>query len=386
MTIGPPPTMAPYPFAQLDEAKANAIARGVDVIDFGMGDPRDPTPAFIREALVAGIDPVSQYPRAAGLPELRAAIARWVQRRFGATLDADRAVLPTLGSKEIIHSLPAYLLSDERPLVVVPTPAYPVYERGTTFHGGEVHPLALDPRRGFLPDLDAVPTSVWQRTALLWLNFPNNPTGATAPMALYEQAADLAREHGFVLASDEAYSEIWFRDPPTSALQLPSHARVLVCNTLSKRSCMTGYRSGFLAGDPELIGQIRAYRPSVGVTPQDFVQRAAVAAWDDEDHVDSFRASWRAKRDVVLDALQAIGLEARNDATFFLWVRAPLGTPAPLLAKHWLGAAGIMVTPGGAFGDGGEGHVRLALVPTLEACSTAADRLRRAGLPRPMTT
>ena len=361
-----------YPFVRLNEARARLAAAGVPVIDFGIGEPREETPAFIREALARSIDPQSRYPLAEGLPELRAAIAAWTERRFGVGLDPDREVVPTLGSKEAVFHLAQVLGGD---LVLVPQPAYPVYERGAVFAGKEVVELPLRAEAGFLPDLDAISADVWRRTAILWLNYPNNPTAATAPLDLYARAAALAREHDFVVASDEAYSELYFgADPPVSALQLPDRTNVAVFNTLSKRSSMPGYRSGFVAGDPDLVGALKRYRPNVGVAPPEFVQRAAAAAWGDEDHVAAVRELYRAKRDVLLPALEACGLRhAGGDATFFLWLDgAPEGFHERLLER------GVILTPGDYFGPAGAGYLRLALVPTLEECRRAAEIVARA--------
>jgi succinyldiaminopimelate transaminase len=359
-----------YPFVRLDEAKRRLQADGVDFIDFGVGEPREETPAFIRDALVAALEPLSTYPAAVGLPDLRAAIAEWTARRFHVELDPDTQVLPTLGSKEAIFHMAQVLGGD---LVAVPAPAYPVYERGAAFAGKEVLELPLREDGGFLPDLDAVDADTWERVALLWLNYPNNPTAATAPRALYERAAELAREHEFVVASDEAYSEIYFAEPPVSALELEDLTGVVVLNTLSKRSSMPGYRSGFVAGDQELIALLKRYRPNVGVAPQAFVQHAAAAAWRDEAHVEQVRAGYRAKRDVLLPVLEARGLRnAGGDATFFLWLDA--GPGAELLADRLLGE-GIVLAPGSFFGQAGMGYLRLALVPTLAGCERAAERL-----------
>jgi succinyldiaminopimelate transaminase len=363
--------MKTYPFVRLTEARARLLATGVPVIDFGVGEPREETPAFIREALVRSLDPLSKYPAAEGLPALREAIAGWAERRFGTSLDPAREVIPSFGSKEAVFHL-AQVLAGE--LVVVPQPAYPVYERGAVFAGKEVVELPLDARRGFLPDLDAVPADVWRRTAILWLNYPNNPTAATAPLELYERAAALAREHDFVLASDEAYSELYFGDmPPVSALQLADRTNVAVFNTLSKRSSMPGYRSGFVAGDPDLVAALKRYRPNVGVAPPEFVQLAAVAAWGDEEHVAAVRETYRAKRDVLLPALEARGLRHMGgDATFFLWLEgAPEGFQERLLER------GVILTPGDYFGPAGAGYLRLALVPTLSECKRAAELLVR---------
>lgn len=357
-----------YPFARLAETKRRLLAEGVDLIDFGAGEPREETPVFIREALKAALPALSTYPAAEGLPELRDAIAAWARRRFGAALDPAAEIVPTFGSKEAIFHL-AQILDGE--FVAVPAPAYPVYDRGARFAGKRVLPLPLRPESGYLPELDGVP---WERVALLWLNYPNNPTAATAPLELYARAAELARRHGFVLASDEAYSELYFgSEPPASALQLEDRTNVAVLNTLSKRSSMPGYRSGFVAGDPALIAALKLYRPNVGVAPPEFVQRAAIAAWGDEEHVDAVRERYRAKRDIILPAVEAAGLRnAGGDASFFLWLDA--GGDADAAAAELL-AHGIVLAPGTFFGPLGAGFLRLALVPTPEECERAAARL-----------
>jgi succinyldiaminopimelate transaminase len=367
--------MASYPFLRLIEAKRAAAARGVDVIDFGVGEPREETPAFIPRALARALEgePVSTYPVADGLPELREAVAAWTQRRFGAALDPDTEVIPTQGSKEAIFHL-AQVVAARGERVVVTTPGYPVAARGALFAGARVVDAPLDPTRGWQPDLDAVD---WDGVALLWLNFPNNPTAATAPLALYEQAAALARSHDFVLASDEAYSELWFEgEAPVSALQLADRTNVVVFNTLSKRSSMPGYRSGFAAGDREIVAALKRYRPNVGLAPQTFIQRAAAVAWADEDHVVEVRERYRAKRDALLPALLAAGLEPSGGAaSFFLWLRVSGGEDAEAYALRLLDEHGIVIAPGPYFGAGGEGHVRIALVPTPADCRRAADLL-----------
>jgi succinyldiaminopimelate transaminase len=367
--------MQAYPFVRLAEAKRAAAARGIEVIDFGIGEPREETPAFIRRALKHALDaePVSTYPLAEGLPELREAIAAWLARRFGATLDADTEIVPTMGSKEAIFHL-AQVVAGRGDRVAVTTPGYPVPSRGALFAGAELVEVPLDPARGWQPDLDAVD---WEGVALLWLNYPNNPTAATATLDLYERATALARAHGFVVASDEAYSELWFGgDRPVSALQVADHTNLVVFNTLSKRSSMPGYRSGFAAGDAELMAALKRYRPNVGVAPQTFVQRAAVAAWSDEDHVVETRERYRTKREVLLPALRGAGLEpADGDASFFLWLRIAAGEDAESFALRLLDERGIAVAPGSFFGPGGEGHVRVALVPTLRECRRAAELL-----------
>jgi succinyldiaminopimelate transaminase len=362
-----------YPFVRLDEAKRAAVARGIDLIDFGTGEPREETPPFIREALAAALEPLSTYPKAEGLPELRAAIARWVGRRFAAPLDPEREVVPTLGSKEAVFHLAQVAGGDT---VAVTAPGYPVPDRGARFAGRAVVEIALDPAAGHLPDLDALGPDLLDRLAILWLNYPNNPTGATVGLDVLERAAALARRHDFVLACDEAYSELWFDgEPPASGLQLQDRSNVVVFNTLSKRSSMPGYRAGFVAGDPDLIAAIKRYRPNVGVAPQEFVQRAAVAAWDEESHVEEVRERYRRKRDVLLPALESAGFtNAGGPATFFLWMATPGGEDDEACALRLL-EQGIACAPGSYFGTGGAGHVRFALVPTPERCAEAATRL-----------
>jgi len=359
-----------YPFVRLDQARAEAEARGVEVIDFGLGDPSEPPEPRIARALAEALPLTNGYPRAAGLPELRAAIAAWARRRFDVRLDPGREIVPTLGSKEAIFSF-AQLLVDrdgDRRRVVYTEPGYPVYERGALFAGGEPVALPLREAEGFLPDLDGLDSSV----ALLWVNYPNNPTGAVAGLEFYERAAELARRHDFVLASDEAYSELWFDEPPASALQLADRSNVVVFNTLSKRSSMTGYRSGFAAGDPELIAALRAYRPNVGTAPQEFVQRASVVAWGDEEHVGRTRARYGAKRDVLAELLARKGAQlAGNEATMYLWARVPGRASSEEFATALL-EHGVLVSPGSYFGPSGEGYFRMSLVPSLEDCRRAA--------------
>jgi succinyldiaminopimelate transaminase len=370
----------PYPFEELDRRKKEALDAGRTLMDFGVGDPRDETPELIRDALRDAIEPISSYPRAAGLPELRHAIAVWVERRFGAHVDPEREVLPTLGSKEIVFSLAQTLLDPGagKDLVLVTAPGYPIPERGARYAGGDVVRLPLTEERAFLPDLDAIDDATWRRAALLWLNYPNNPTGAVAPLRFLEAAADRCRAHDVLLASDEAYCELWFgQEPPPSALQVRGNlANVLSLHTLSKRSSMTGYRSGFVAGDETLITALKRLRPSVGVTPQEFVQRASVAAWGDEAHVEENRARYAAKRELFLDLFARHGVRiAGSEATFYLWVAVPGGRPSLEWALELLDRTGIIVAPGSFFGAEGEGYVRMAMVPTLEACSQAAALL-----------
>lgn len=352
--------MATYPFVRLEEARRRLVASGVEAIDFGKGDPNEPTDPIIRQALIDAVPERAPYPLAQGLPELRQAASDWCKRRFGVAVDPDTEIVPTYGSKEAIFSL-AQVLDTAGRTVVFGEPAYPVYERGALFAGAKVQTLPLLREHGFLPDVDAIPDD----TAIVWVNYPHNPTGAVAPLEFYERLAEAAAERDFYIASDEAYSELWFDQSPPSVLQLADRSRAIVFQTLSKRSSMTGYRSGFVAASAEIVAALKAYRPTVGTAPQEFVQRASVVAWNDERHVDETRARYRAKRDVMIPAIEAKGWEiVASEATMYLWVVGP--DPDALLER------GILVAPGEFFGPSGAGYVRFALVPTLDECERAA--------------
>jgi acetylornithine aminotransferase len=352
--------MATYPFVRLEDEKRRLLAAGVEVIDFGKGDPNEPTDPMIRQALIDALPERSPYPLAQGLPELRAAAAGWLERRFGVAVNPDSEIVPTYGSKEAIFSL-AQVLDVGGQVVAFGEPAYPVYERGALFADASVRTLPLRRENGFLPDLGELDDDV----ALVWVNYPHNPTGAVAPLAFYEELAEAAERHDFVIASDEAYSELWFDEAPPSALQVADRSRVVAFHTLSKRSSMTGYRSGFVAAPPEIVAALKSYRPTVGTAPQEFVQRASVVAWDDERHVEETRARYRAKRDVLIPVMEARGWElVASEATMYLWTVGP--DPDALLER------GVIVSPGEMFGPNGAGYVRFALVPTLEEFERAA--------------
>ena len=368
-----------YPFVRLEEAKRRLAAQGVELIDFGKGDPREETDPLIRRALVESIEPLSSYPLAEGLPELRESVAGWCKRRFGVELDPNEEVIPTYGSKEAIFHLAQVVLDrdGDKSLVLSTEPGYPVYDRGALFAGADVGRLPLLEDNGFLPDVDAIGEETWARTAIFWINYPNNPTGAVAPLDFLERLAALAARHDFLLAADEAYTELWFDEPPHSALEVGDRSHVAVFQTLSKRSSMTGYRSGFVAGSPELISALRQYRPTVGTAPQEFVQRASVAAWNDEEHVERTRQVYRRKREALLPALEDKGIRvAGSEATMYLWLEVPPGETSEELAARLL-EHGLIVSPGTFFGPSGEGYWRLALVPTEAECERAAEILER---------
>jgi succinyldiaminopimelate transaminase len=374
------PTLAAtgtYPFVKLEQAKRRLAAQAMELIDFGKGDPREPTDARIRKALADNLTEISTYPLAEGLPELRRAVAGWCSRRFAVELDPDTEIIPTYGSKEAIFLLAQIVIdrdADKR-LVVTTEPGYPVPDRGAAFAGADVLQLPLLEANGFLPDLDAVDRDVWERTAIVWINYPNNPTGAVAPLGFLERLAELSAEHEFLLASDEAYTELWFDEPPHSGLEVRGRGNVAVFNTLSKRSSMTGYRSGFVAADAELVAALKQFRPSAGTAPQEFVQRASVVAWNDEEHVRQTRDVYRRKREALLATLVRKGVRvAGSTATMFLWLEVPNGKSSEDFATRLL-EHGLIVSPGTFFGPAGEGYWRMALVPTVDECRRAAEIL-----------
>jgi len=363
-----------YPFVKLEQAKRRLAAEGVQLIDFGKGDPMEATDPAIRQALVDSLAERLGYPLAEGLPELRAAIAGWCARRFGVNLDPDTEIVPTYGSKEAIFLLAQVVVDreSEKRLVLTTSPGYPVPDRGAAFAGADVEQLPLLELDGFLPDLDAVGDETLARTAIFWINYPNNPTGAVAPLDFLQRLAELSREHDFLVAADEAYTELWFHEPPHSALEARDRGNVAVFNTLSKRSSMTGYRSGFVAADRELVSALKQFRPSVGTAPQEFVQRASVVAWNDEAHVERTREIYRRKRDVLLPVLRSKGIRvAGSVATMYLWLDVPGESNSEEFAAGLL-EHGLIVSPGSFFGPSGEGYWRMALVPTEDECSRAA--------------
>ena len=381
MTAGPlHPLLAggrDYPFVALDRRKRELCPPGLAILDFSIGDPRERTPEFIRETLRGSVPEVSSYPSVVGVSELRQAAAGWLERRFGVRVDPDRELLPVNGTKEAVFLL-AFAVVDRpagRDVVVIPTPRYPVYEPSARFAGAEPYFVPLRPEDGFRFDPERVPDSVWNRTALLWVNDPHNPTGAVLGHEAHLAIAEKARRFGFWVAADEAYAEIWFDRRPETFLACGLE-NVIAFHTLSKRSAMTGYRSGFMAGDARLIKALARFRPNVGVATPEFVQRAAIAAWSDDAHAETQRQVYAAKRALLLDAFQRRGwtVEA-SEATFYLWARAPGGDDVAFVER--LMREGIVPAPGSFFGQGGEGHVRWALVPTLEQCREAVARLER---------
>jgi succinyldiaminopimelate transaminase len=361
---------------ELDERRRALAGAGKRLFDFGLGDPKEPTPPFLREALRAAVPEVSQYPSAFGTPALRRAAAGYLARRFGVTVDPEAQVLACAGAKEAIFHLPLAFAGDPaRRKVVMPDPGYPTYEVGTRFAGLEPVKVPLTAARRFLLEPEDVGEAVLRETLVFWISYPHNPTGAVAPRDYLRRVGDAARRFGFVVASDECYADVYFGAPPPSMLE-EQVENVVAIHSCSKRSGMTGYRSGFLAGDPDLVAVLRSLRSHPGVASPEFVAAAATAAWSDDGHAAERREIFRRKRDRFLAFFAEHGLQAdASEATLYLWVRVPGAETAASYALR-LVDEGIVVAPGTAFGAG-EGYVRVALVPTLEECEEAIEAWRR---------
>jgi acetylornithine/N-succinyldiaminopimelate aminotransferase len=362
---------------ELDERRRALAAAGKRLFDFGLGDPREPTPAFVKDALRAAVPEVSQYPSPFGTPALRAAAAGFLRRRFGVAVDPETQVLAASGAKEAIFHLPLAFAGDpRRRFVVMPDPGYPTYEVGARFAGLEPVKVPLRAERGFLLEPDDVGPAALAETLVFWVSYPHNPTGAVAPRDYLARVGEAARRYGFVVASDECYADLYYGEPPASMLEVQVE-NVLAIHSCSKRSGMTGYRSGFVAGDPDLVAILRRLRSHPGVASPAFVAAAAAAAWSDDAHAAERREIFRRKRDRFLRFFAAHGLRAdASEAGLYLWVRVPDGQTSAGYARRLL-EEGIVVAPGPAFGAAGEGHVRVALVPALDECDAAVEAWSR---------
>jgi succinyldiaminopimelate transaminase len=363
-----------YGIAELQEKARAMAAAGQPVIDFSIGDPREATPPFIRETVRDAIPDVSQYPTVPGLAQFREAVANYLMRRFGVEVDPGSQVLPTTGSKEAIFSTAmAFVDASAGDVVVWASPGYPIYERGARLAGAETHVARLT--GDFVLRPDDVPDHVWERARILWVNYPHNPTGAIATGAQLEAVYEATRVTGTLLCADECYVDLYEGGPPPGILEVAeSGCRGVLCYlSLSKRSGMTGYRSGAIVGDAEAIEALRRLRTSTGTQPQEFIQIGAAAAWADDHHVAERRKIFADKRGVLRAAFDEIGLEVVGSrAAIYLWVEVE----DDVAAAERLLSRGVVVSPGRVFGPGGEGYLRLALVPTVEECEAAVEVLQ----------
>lgn len=386
--------LQPYPFEKLRELLGSVQpAADKRPIALSIGEPKHRSPDFVGKALTDNLDKLAVYPTTLGLPELRQSIATWCERRFGVPqgwLDAARHVLPVNGTREALFAFTQAVVDrNAKGLVVSPNPFYQIYEGAAFLAGAEPHYLPCLEAHGFNPDFDAVPSEVWQRCQILFLCSPGNPTGALIPLATLKKLIALADEHDFVIAADECYSELYFDEdaPPPGLLSACAELgrndfkRCVVFHSLSKRSNLPGLRSGFVAGDADILKHFLLYRTYHGCAMPVQTQLASVAAWNDEAHVRANRDMYREKFDAVLDILGPVMDVQRPDGGFYLWARTP--GDDTLFTRDLFASEHVTVVPGSYLSrevngvNPGAGRVRMALVAPLAECIEAAERIAR---------
>ncbi|NEP18915.1 MAG: aspartate aminotransferase [Leptolyngbya sp. SIO4C1] len=378
-------SLPPYVFARLDELKAKAREQGVDLIDLGMGNPGGPTPAPVIEAAQRAIEDAKHhgYPPFEGTASFRAAITDWYHRRYGVMLDPEGEALPLLGSKEgLSHLALAYL--DPGDLVLVPTPAYPAHFRGPAIAGAEIYPLLLTAKNDWLIDLEAIPEEIARRAKALYFNYPNNPTGATAPREFFERIVAFAQRYKILLIHDLCYAELAFDGyQPTSVLEIPGAQEISVeFHTLSKTYNMAGWRVGFVVGNRHIIQGLRTLKTNLDYGIFGAIQTAAETALNLPDsYLEEVQQRYITRRDFLIEALRELGWNVpKTKATMYLWVPCPLGVTSSDFAFTVLQKTGVVVTPGSAFGEGGEGYVRISLIAECDRLGEAMARLRDANI------
>ncbi|MBI5017451.1 MAG: LL-diaminopimelate aminotransferase [Deltaproteobacteria bacterium] len=376
--------LPPYLFAEIDRAKKEVRARGVDLIDLGIGDPDTPTfPHIVRKMQEAAENPAyHRYPSYEGLPAFRQSVARWYRSRFGVALDPDTEVVSLIGSKEGIAHI-SLAFTDPGDVNLVPSPGYPVYNIGTLFAGGTPYFLPLTRESGFLPDLDAIPNDVAKRAKLLFLNYPNNPTAAVAGREFYERVVAFARRHNVIVCHDAAYSEIYFGGPPMSFLEVDGAKDVgIEFHSLSKTYNMTGWRIGFAVGNAGVIGGLGKIKTNVDSGLFEAIQIAGIEALEgDQAPQAALREMYRARRDVLIGGLRSAGFDVvAPEATFYVWIPVPAPHTSSAFAKLLLEKVGVVATPGNGFGEAGEGYVRMTLCLPEGRLQEAVERIRGAKL------
>ncbi|MBI4322160.1 MAG: LL-diaminopimelate aminotransferase [Chloroflexi bacterium] len=372
--------LPPYLFVEIDRKKREAVARGVDIINLGIGDPDRPTPPNVVAALekAAAVAVNHRYPESEGLLSFREAAAQWYQQRFGVTLDPQREVITLIGAKEGVGHLPLALVNPGE-VVLIPDPAYPVYQAGTIFAGGQPYYMPLLRRNGFMPDLAAIPGEVARKAKLMYVNYPNNPTGAVASYEFYEQVVAFARENNIVLAQDNTYSEICYDGYlPLSVLQVPGAKEVAVeFHSLSKTYNMTGWRIGFVVGHPQVVEALRSTKANLDSGAFQAVQEAGIEALlNSQAAVEESRRVYQQRRDVLIEGLRAAGIDVEPPkASFYVWLQVPKGYDSALFVSLLIEKAGVVCTPGNGFGKHGEGYVRMALTAEVDRLQEAAQRI-----------
>jgi len=374
--------LPPYLFTEIDRKKREVLARGVDLIDLGVGDPDIPTPPNIVEKLMeAGSKPVNhRYPSSAGLLQYRQAVADWYQKRFGVKLDPEKEVVSLIGSKEGIANM-AVAFVDPGDLVLVASPCYPVYHIGTLFNGGKNYFLPLVKENRFLPDLDAIPAEVARQAKMLWINYPNNPTAAVAERDFFAKVVEFASRYNIIVCHDAAYTEMGFDGyRPMSFLELDGAREVgIEFHSLSKTFNMTGWRVGMAVGNKELVSGLAQVKSNMDSGVFQAVQEAAIEALRLGDAiVEPSRKIYQERRDVLVSGLRAAGLDCEKPrATFYVWVSVPKGLSSAQFTAKLLDEAGVVTTPGNGFGEAGEGYVRFTVCVDKERLKEVTERIRQ---------
>lgn len=377
--------LPPYLFIEIDKKKRALLAAGKDVINLGVGDPDLPTHRFIIDEMAKAIYDAKnhRYPFDEGVPAFRQSAAAFMQRRFGVALDADKNVITTIGSKDGIAHLPLAVVNPGD-IVLVPQPGYPVYATGTQFAGGKVYLMPLQEKNNFLPDFDAIPEDVKRQTKMVWLNYPNNPTAASAPIEFYRKAVELAHKYGWVIANDLAYGEVYFEEPPRSILEVPGAIDVAIeFHSLSKSFNMTGWRIGWACGNPAIVAALGQVKGNVDSGQFNAIQVAGKIALDNYDHADVKKQMgiYRERRDALYNGLTNLGWKFRKPtAGFFCWVNTPKGLPSMDLCGRLIEEAYVVTVPGAGFGPAGEGYLRMALTVDVSRIKEAVERIGKLAL------
>jgi LL-diaminopimelate aminotransferase len=378
-------SLPPYLFAELDRRKTALRAKGVDIIDLGVGDPDLPTPQrIVKRMREAVLNPQThRYPSYEGLREFREVVSRWYERRFGVKVDPDGEVISLIGSKEGIAHIPLAFINPGA-YSLIPSPGYPVYHAGTIFAGGKSFFMPLKEERGFLPDLEGIPSKAAEQATLIFINYPNNPTAAVADKDFFAEVVAFAQCHSLIVCHDAAYSEICFDGyTPPSFLEVEGAKAVGVeFHSLSKTYNMTGWRLGFAVGNREVIAGLGKAKTNFDSGVFQAIQWAGIEALEgDQSDVEEMRMIYQRRRDIMVAGLRAMGMEVTlPKATFYLWVKVPPGHNSASFASLLLDEAGVVLTPGSGFGEAGEGYVRLALTVSEARLEEAVERLQRISL------
>jgi len=373
--------LPPYLFKEIDRKKAEIKAKGVDIIDLGVGDPDLPTPRHIIEEMKRAVeDPANhRYPSYSGMNDFKTAVADWYRERFGVDLDPGREVVSLIGSKEGLAHVPLAFVNPGD-LTLVPSPAYPVYHIATLFAGGQSYFMPLLSKNNYLPDLKEIPESVAKQARLLFMNYPNNPTAAVADIAFFDRVAAFAKKYDIMVCHDAAYTEMAFDGyQPPSFLQADGAKDVgMEFHSLSKTFNMTGWRIGFAVGNEKAVEGLGAVKSNVDSGVFQAVQMAGIKALrGDNSCVKEMNRVYQERRDIMVEGLRDAGLEAAVPrATFYLWVKAPEGSTSTQIAGRLLEEAGVVVTPGNGFGEPGEGYFRIALTQKKQRLSEALERIK----------